>query len=181
MTPLIEGVDGVRKMSKSLGNYIGLSEEPEDMFGKVMSIPDDLMVKYFLLLTDVSEEEIDRLRQDRLKPSLASRPPKEWKEKLALELVKMYHGEKEAERAREKWERVFSQGQLPEVIREFQFSGKVTELLLASGLTSSMSDAKRLVDQWAVSINGHVVTDWGHDVKTGDIIKVGPRKFLKIK
>jgi tyrosyl-tRNA synthetase len=180
--PLIEGTDGVRKMSKSLGNYIGISEGPDEMFGKLMSVPDDLMPKYFLLLTDTPEDEIEQLKKDRLQPAIASRFPKDWKEKLALEVVQMYHGEKEAEKAKAEFERVFSQGKLPEKIEEFKIGGgptKLTELLKESGLASSMSEAKRLIEQKAVSVNDEVVESWDREVKSGDIIKVGPRKFVK--
>lgn len=183
MTPLVEGLDGVRKMSKSLGNYIGLSEKPEDMFGKIMSIPDDLMVKYFLLLTDVSEEEIQRLRQDLLQPALASRPPKEWKEKLSLEIVRMYHGEKEAQKAKENFERVFSKGQLPEEMKEFKVDGIMTivNVLQGSGMVASASEVKRLIEQKAIEVDGKIVNDWGVNVEIGSVVKIGSHRFLKIK
>lgn len=184
MTPLLEGLDGIRKMSKSLGNYIGLSEQPESMFGKIMSIPDDLMVKYFTLLTDVPEEEIEQLRQDRLRPSLAKQSPKEWKEKLGFEIVRMYHGEKEAEKARGNFERVFSEGELPEEMQEYKIDGEraeIVEVLKKSGLVESAAEAKRLVDQKAVKVNDAVVERWDQEVTRDDVIKVGPRRFLNIK
>ncbi len=182
--PLIEGTDGVRKMSKSYGNYIGLSEEPNEVFSKTMSIPDDLMAKYFLLLTDVGEEEIEQLKKDRLQPSVAETSPKEWKEKLAFEIVRLYHGEETAQKAKENFERVFSQGQLPEKIEEFKMGQEtmaLADLLKRSGLAGSASEAKRLIDQKAVKVNNQAISDWGHEIKSGDIIKVGPRRFLKIK
>jgi tyrosyl-tRNA synthetase len=182
--PLIEGTDGVRKMSKSLGNYIGLSEEPDQMFGKLMSIPDDLMPKYFLLLTDISEDEIEQLKKDRLQPATASRPPKEWKEKLALEIVRMHHGEKEAEKAKKEFRKVFSEGQLPEEVKEYEIGGesvKIVDLMEKSGIASSRSEAKRLIDENAVRVNDEAVSDWDYEVKKGDVVKVGPRRFLKVK
>src|SRR3989344_9377188 len=112
-TPLIEGLDGVKKMSKSLGNYVGISDEPKNMFGKLMSIPDDLMVKYFTLLTDVAREDIEQLKKDRLNPATATRSPEEWKEYLAFEIIRMYYNEREAQKAKEEWDKVFSKGELP--------------------------------------------------------------------
>lgn len=178
--PLIEGLDGVKKMSKSSGNYIGLSDEPTDMFGKVMSVPDGLMVKYFTLLTDVSQEDIELLKKDRLDPSFAKIPPKEWKERLAFELVKMYHGGKEAQKAQEEWERVFSKGELPSIMEEV-VGGKLKDIVEVSGSVSS-TQAKILIDQGAVSVNGEVVKEWRREVsKSGDVVQIGPKKFLKIK
>ncbi|MDO8486688.1 MAG: tyrosine--tRNA ligase [Candidatus Curtissbacteria bacterium] len=181
MTPLLEGLDGVRKMSKSLGNYIGLSEEPANMFGKVMSIPDDLMIKYFLLLTDVPKERVERLRQDRLRPSLATKPPKEWKEALAVELVKMYHGEKTAEKVRENFERVFSQGKLPEKMPEIKSAGTILQTTVIAGIVNSASEAKRLIEQSAMEINGQTVNRWDQKDKPGDTLKIGSHKFFKLK
>ncbi len=179
--PLIEGLDGVHKMSKSLGNYIGLSDAPADMFGKVMSLPDDLMVKYFTLLTDISLEDIENLKFDRHNPSLAKKSPKKWKQELGFELVKMYHGEKSAQEAVDNFEKVFSQGKLPEDIQEFSGTGKsIIDFITENNLAESRTEAKRLVDQKAVRINESVVTDWGQTVSAGDIIQVGPRKFAKV-
>ena len=178
-TPLIEGLDGVKKMSKSLSNYIGLSDEAVDMFGKVMSMPDDLMVKYFTLLTDVSQEDIELLKKDRLNPSLAKTSPKEWKERLSFELVKMYHGEKEAEKAKDEWERVFSKRELPSNMEEVQ-GGRLVDVVEVSSSVSS-TQAKRLVDQGAVSINGDIVKEWNREVGKGDIVQIGPKTFVKIK
>lgn len=179
--PLIEGTDGVRKMSKSLGNYIGISEEPNHMFGKLMSIPDDLMPKYFLLLTDTPEGEIEQLKKDRLQPATASRSPKGWKEELAFELVQMYHGEKEAEKAREEFRRIFSEGQLPEEIEEIPNGQTILQTIVVAGFVSSRSEAKRLIEQKAVSVNDKVVENWDYETKKGDIIKIGPRKFGRVK
>ncbi len=181
--PLIEGLDGVKKMSKSSGNYIGLSEGPNDMFSKIMSIPDDLMVKYFILLTDVSGEEIEQLKQDRLKPDTTERSPKDWKERLAFEIVKIYNGEIEAAEAKEEFKRVFSEGYLPENIKEFKISGEgkhILEVLEKAQLADSRGEAKILVDQNAVTVNGEIVKDWNYEVKKGDTLKIGPHRFLKI-
>jgi len=177
--PLIEGLDGVKKMSKSLGNYVGLSDEPFDMFGKAMSVPDDLMVKYFTLLTDVSQEDIERLKKDRLNPSLTKTSPKEWKERLAFELVRMYHGEKEAGKAKDEWERVFSKGELPSEIEEVK-GGKLVDVVEANAGVSS-TQAKKLIDQGAVKINSEVVKEWNRQVNQSDVLQIGPKKFVKIE
>lgn len=180
-TPLIEGLDGVRKMSKSLDNYIGISEESADMFGKIMSIPDDLMIKYFLLLTDVPQEGIEQLRKDRLTPSIAKTPPKEWKEKLALEIVRMYHGEKEAQKAKEEFERVFSKREKPEEIMEVENKGNIIQTSVSAGVVESNSETKRLIEQRAVKINDTIVEKWDHPTQSGDIVQIGPRKFYRVK
>lgn len=183
--PLLEGVDGVRKMSKSLGNYIGVSERPAEMFGKIMSIPDDLMVKYFILLTDVLESEIEQLRKDRLMPQRASRPPKEWKEELALEIVKTYHGNKAAKEAREEFQRIFAEGEAPSQLKEVAISDDkidAAELLVRTGLVSSKNEARRLVEQQGVRVDGRVVQDVKEEiiVKEGMVVQVGKRRFVKV-
>lgn len=177
---LIEGLDGVRKMSKSLGNYIGISEEPNQMFSKIMSIPDDLMVKYFTLLTDIDEEEIEQLRKDRLNPNMAKLSPKGWKEKLALEITAIYNGPEKAQEAKGEFQRVFSEGQLPEEIKEVASGQGILQTMVMAELVPSKSEAKRLVDQGAVEINGKTIESWDFEPKKGDVIKVGKRKFLKI-
>ncbi len=180
--PLIEGLDGVNKMSKSLGNYVGLSDSPANMFGKIMSLPDGLMVKYFTLLTDVPPEEIEQLKKERKDlGTIPARSPKEWKERLAYELVRMYHGEKEAQQAQKEFSNVFSKGELPEDIQEFSGAGRsILDFMADNNLTESRSEAKRLIEQKAVKVNSTSVTDWGHELSKGDIIQVGPRKFAKV-
>lgn len=179
--PLIEGTDGVRKMSKSLGNYIGISEKSDQMFGKLMSIPDDLMPKYFLLLTDTPESEIEQLKKDHLQPAMASRSPKNWKEKLAFEVVSMYHGEKEAEKAKKEFERVFSEGQQPEERPEIKSTGMLLQTMVTAGVVSSASEFKRLVDQKGIKLNGKIVERWDQADKPGDDSSVGSHRFFKLK
>lgn len=184
-TLLLEGTDGVKKMSKSFGNYIGLSEQLDEMFGKIMSISDDLMTKYFTLLTDVRENEIEQLRQDRLRSGSASRSPKEWKETLAFEVVKMCHGEDAAKKAKEEFRRVFSRDELPQDIPFARIRNgviKVVDLLVESGLAHSKSEARGLIEQGGVRIDGKSVSDQIHiEVKEGMVVQVGKRKFAKIK
>lgn len=176
--PLIEGVDGVRKMSKSLGNYIGISDEAVQMFGKVMSVPDGLMIKYFTLLTDTSGEEIEMLKKDQLNPALAKKSEKEWKELLAFELVKIYHGAAVAQKTRDEWERVFSKGELPSEMEEVE-GGKLVDVI-GSGAGVSSTQAKRLIDQGAVRVNNEVIKEWDRSVNNGDVIQIGPKKFVKV-
>lgn len=190
--PLLEGVDGVRKMSKSLGNYIGLSEGPAEMFGKIMSIQDDLMVKYFTLLTDAPESEIEQLRKDRLMPERASRSPKEWKEALALEIVKTYHGDKAAKEARGEFERIFAEGDTPTQIKEVAVSDSkinAADLLVKTGLASSKSEARRLIEQQGVHVKEEGALAWRTIVDSkGDVaikdsvvIRVGKRRFVEVR
>lgn len=179
--PLIEGLDGVKKMSKSTGNYIGLSESAENMFGKIMSLPDSLMVKYFTFLTDVSDSELDNLKKDRENPSLAKISPKEWKERLAFEVVLLYHGGNEAKRAQNNFEKVFSERKSPDEIQEVENKENVTQTIVAAGVITSTSEVKRLIDQKAVKVNDKVIEDWGYKLQKGDIVKIGPWKFIKIE
>jgi tyrosyl-tRNA synthetase len=186
--PLLEGVDGIEKMSKSLGNYIGLDENPKDMFGKLMSIPDTLIIKYFTLLTDVSFEEINGYKTAMEKDKLN---PKEVKMKLGEEILKLYHPEVNPKEIAEEFNRVFRDKKLPEVLEEIDLdTGKlkdgkirIVKLLTELKLASSNSHAKRLVTQGGVCIDQSKVRDPNTEleVKNGSVIKVGKKKFLKIK
>lgn len=172
----LAGTDG-RKMSSSWGNVINITDQPDDMFGKVMSIKDDLIPQYFELATRLSPNEIKSLL-DQLKDRSN---PRDLKIRLAFEIVKLYHGIKKAEKAREEFEKVFSKGELPTDIKEVSRGGQnIVDVITEEGLVSSRSEAKRLMDQGAVTINDQK-TDWGTVAKAGDVIRVGPRKFLRIK
>jgi tyrosyl-tRNA synthetase len=182
---LLEGTDGARKMSKSLGNYIGLSEDPGKMFAKIMSIPDDLMVKYFTLLTDVAESEIDELRQGLLTPSAAKRLPKEWKEMLSCEIVRTYCGENAAKDAQAEFDRVFGAHEAPSEIPEVAISDKnmnIADLLVKTRLAPSKSEARRLVEQGGVRIGGEVKGDAKEEIaiKEGMVVQVGRRRFARL-
>jgi tyrosyl-tRNA synthetase len=187
MTPIIEGLDGVQKMSKSLGNYIGIDEEPNQIYGKSMSIPDELMVKYYELATDMSNEELESLRagiED------GSKHPRDAKMQLARTFVRMYHGEEAASQAEQHFVTVFQQRALPEDIEEAVLAAseledgriRIVKLLTTLGLQPSGSEAKRSVQQGAVRINENKIDDPGADVAIadGDVIQVGKRKFAKI-
>jgi len=188
MTPLIEGLDGVNKMSKSLGNYIGIDEEPNEIYGKSMSIPDELMLKYYELATDISNEELEALRKGLADGSIH---PRDAKMRLAATFVRLFHGEEAAKEAERHFVTVFQQRALPEDIAEAQLpaaelengSIRVIKLLVALGLQSSNGEARRSVQQGAVRWNEVKIEDPNAEltVKDGDIIQVGKRKFAKVK
>lgn len=185
--PLLEGLDGVAKMSKSLGNYIGLTDPPEEMFGKLMSISDDLMWRYLSLLTNTSNEEIESLQKRVGKGELN---PMEIKMNLAYQVVATYHGEKLARRAREEFERVFRKGEIPAELEEVIISkdqlkdGKlwIIKLLVLSGFVNGTREAKRLVSQGAIKVNKQQISnpDWDVVVEDGMIVQIGKRKFFKV-
>lgn len=187
--PILEGLDGKEKMSKSLGNYIGVTEPPSEMYGKIMSIPDELIFRYFRLVTLVPEEEINRLENYFKKGKLH---PKKAKEKLAFELVKFYYGEKEAKKEAERFELVFSQKKVPTQVPSYKINlekekeGRiwVVELLRITGLAKSGSEARRLVQQGGVRWDGEKVKDVNAKLLIDDnehILQVGKRRFLKIE
>lgn len=170
--PLLVGLDGKNKMSKSLGNYVGITESGTDMFGKIMSVSDELMWEYFRLLTDWDLEKIKKMH------------PKEAKLCLAQTIVAMYHSSESALKEREKFERVFSRKEIPAEIPLYCApSGEVDiiEVLYNSGLVSSRNEARRLIQQKGVSAGGVVLGDKLVNVPSkGAVIKVGKRRFLKI-
>lgn len=185
--PIIEGLDGVQKMSKSLGNYIGIDEAPEEIYGKTMSIPDDLMIKYFTLLTALPLDEIRKIETQMNEQKIH---PRDLKMRLARELVTFYHGEKDARDAEAHFTRVFQNRELPENIPEFKIPQELLsdgliwlpKLLQVSGNCTSTSEAKRLIKHGAVRINGEKVNDSDLKLKpeSGIIIRVGKRKFIKL-
>ena len=170
MTPLLEGTDGVQKMSKSLGNYIGISEAPKDIFGKIMSINDQLMYKYFELLTDCELEKIKSLH------------PKEAKLVLAGEIVKQFYDERIARKERDNFEQTFSHRQVPEEIQEYlieEGAGALVDTLLQAQCVSSKKEARRLLEQGAISYNGEKITTENWPLREG-VLKIGKRRFLKL-
>ncbi len=174
MGEMLEGTDG-RKMSTSWGNVINITDEPNDMFGKVMAVKDELVEKYFKLCTDVSPEEIGALPTH----------PKERKLRLAAEIVKLYHGKGAAQKAAEAWEAQFSRGEMPTempTILISEHSINIVELLVATQLVTSKSEGRRLIEQGGVRINDVKKTDAAETITTdnGMVVQVGPRKFVKI-
>ncbi|MEI7027841.1 tyrosine--tRNA ligase [Paenibacillus sp. y28] len=188
MMPLIEGLDGVNKMSKSLGNYIGIDEEPNQIYGKAMSIPDELMTKYYELATDIGGEELEQLRQG-LQDGTAH--PRDAKMKLAYTLVRMYHGQAAADEAQNHFVTVFQQRALPEDIEEAVLpaaelengSIRLVKLLVTLNLQASNGEARRSITQGAVKLNEEKLTDPMSEIvpQDGDVLQVGKRKFVKIK
>ena len=182
--PLLEGLDGVNKMSKSLGNYIGITESTGDIYGKVMSISDTLMFRYYDLLSDLPVDEIEILAQDMKDGKIH---PKDVKKKLARELTARFYGAENATRAEESFEQVFKHHGLPENIPELVLekgNGEVwlPKLLVEAGLTESTSAARRLIKQQAVTLDNEKVLDAEYSVQPGGdvLIKVGKRRFAKI-
>jgi len=181
--PLLEGLDGIQKMSKSLDNYIGITEPPQDMFGKLMSISDDLMFRYFELLSSLELEEIKGLKDGIAGGRLH---PKDVKMRLAQELVKRFHGTMAAEVAKADFEAQFSRGEIPDDIPEFRLSpGEKTiylpRVLKEAGLVESTSEARRLIKQGAVSIDGENVQSDEIGIQWPQaVVKVGKRRFLRV-
>ena len=181
--PLLEGLDGVNKMSKSLGNYIGITEPANDIYGKVLSISDELMFRYYELLSDLSSGEIAALKADMEAGTLH---PKQVKQRLARELTARFHGQEAAMAAETNFEEVFKKGGLPDDIAEVAMAAAepiwVPQLLLDAGLVNSTSDGRRMIKQNAVTIDGEKVTDIdGTVVPQGEVlIKVGKRRFCRV-
>jgi tyrosyl-tRNA synthetase len=181
--PLLEGLDGVNKMSKSLGNYIGITEAPKDMFGKLMSISDELMFRYYELLSAKTLSEISALKTGCKAGTLH---PKTVKMDLAFELVARFHGPEKAKAAKEDFEAQFSKGELPSDMPEVRVSVNENSLFLPHflkdmHLVASASEARRLIQQGAVSLNGEKVVQEELRVQAGEhILKVGKLKYLKI-
>ena len=187
--PLLEGTDGVKKMSKSYGNYVGLTDEPNDMFGKIMSIPDELMVKYYRLASTVAVDDIDALEQGL---SSGEIHPNRCKRDLAQNIVAAYYDEEAAQAAEEAFDRLFKKHDIPEDIPEFKADitpndeGKVyvAKLIQEAGLTNSVGDARRMIDQGGVKINGEALAAKEYNVEPsaleGAVIQVGKRKFVRL-
>ncbi|GAA0343816.1 tyrosine--tRNA ligase [Bacillus carboniphilus] len=184
LMPLLEGLDGVEKMSKSKKNYIGIDESPQEMYGKSMSIPDELMIKYFELVTDFTPEDIQSLKG---KLATGELHPRDAKMLLGKTIVRMYHGEEAAEKAEQHFVSVFQQGSLPDEIPVVEWNGEtevsVIDLLVDLKLFSSKSEARRMIDNRGVKIDGNKVEDTRQQVSVSDglIIQVGKRKFVKLK
>jgi len=178
MTPLLVGTDGSHKMSKSLGNYIGVDEPPEDIYGKVMSIRDDLILQYFELVTDVPDEELAEYKKQLNDESFN---PMVLKKRLARELVSQFYSDKDADEAETHFNKVVQKKEVPDEIDEYQISADTTisRLLVESGLTASRSEAFRLIKQGAVSIGDRKITDANESMTRDTIIKVGKRRYLK--
>ena len=182
--PILEGLDGVNKMSKSLDNYVGVDEAPEDMFGKIMSISDELMWRWFELLSFKSNDEIKSLK----KAAASGENPRDIKFLLAIEIVDRFHAKGDGEKCKENFLQRFQKGKLPENIEEISLdiegsSILLTNLLKESGLTASVSESSRMIKQGAVKIDQEKVTDLKLEItkNTDAIYQVGKRKIMRIK
>ncbi|MCY8999421.1 tyrosine--tRNA ligase [Bacillus spizizenii] len=184
LMPLLEGLDGIEKMSKSKHNYIGIDEHPNDMYGKTMSLPDSLMKKYIHLATDLELEEKKQLVKDL---ETGAVHPRDAKMLLAKTIVRMYHGAEAAETAEHSFKTVFQENSLPEDIPAVNWKGEkkmaIIDMLVKLELLSSKSEARRMIQNGGVRINGEKITDIHADavIKENMIIQVGKRKFLKLQ
>ena len=183
LMPILVGTDGVQKMSKSLGNYIGVEDPPNDMYGKVMSLPDGLVAGYFEYLTDVPDEELEEMRRTLEEDSVN---PMELKKRLAGEITGQFHGPEDARMAQAHFERVVQRREAPEDVEEYPLSvilqggDSTSDVLIMTHMASSRSQAKRLISQGAVERNGEKLYSERVDWKQGDIVKVGRRGFVRI-
>lgn len=180
--PLIVGTDGVEKMSKSYNNYIGINESPKDIYGKTLSIPDTLIYNYFELATDLSSDELKKIKEQLDDPKTN---PRDIKRYLARTLVRMYHSEEASKIAEEEFDRIFVEKGLPDEIPEFNFGDKkeinILDLIVLVNFAASKNEARRLVTQGGVTLNGEKIIDFQKIIhlQSGDILKVGKRKFIK--
>ncbi|MDY6833826.1 MAG: tyrosine--tRNA ligase [Chloroflexota bacterium] len=192
LMPLLVGTDGANKMSKSLDNYIGVDEPPWEIYGKVMSIPDELIISYFELVTDISDKEFEEIKQQL---GSESTNPMFLKKRLAREIVTQFHNSQAAREAEEHFTKVVQHKDVPDDLPEFSFSllrslrfqdgsdlptVDVTELIAVSGLVSSRGEAKRFLSQGAIEIDGEKVTETYITLREGSIVKVGKRRFVKM-
>ncbi len=183
--PLLVGTDGVEKMSKSLGNYIAITDTPDEMYGKTLSIPDSLIYDYFVLTTNVQESDLKNIKKELESKSVN---PRDLKRKLAREIVTLYHSHEAAVQAEENFDRVFIRKEVPEEIEEVTLTNSgsqltVFQLLVNIGAAKSNNEARRLVNQGGVVIDGSKVVDPNTPVNLSAplILKVGKRKFYKVR
>lgn len=183
MMPILEGLDGVQKMSKSLGNYVGITDDPNDMYGKIMSISDELMWRYYELLSDLSEEEINKMKKDVKEDRLH---PKRAKEMLASEITKRFHDDILAQQAAKHFDEMFKKKDIPKDIEtiEHKIDGDdiwIAHLLKNIGFVKSTSEARRMIKSNAVSVNSEKIADENLKLKKGEyVIKVGKKRIAKV-
>jgi len=179
--PIIEGTDGKMKMSKSYGNYIAFNDTPKDMFGKIMSIPDNLIIKYMRLLTDIPLKDIERYEQEMKEKKIN---PRDVKMLLAYEITKYFYGEDEAKKAREEFINVFSKKELPSEMEKVEvINGEnIVDLLVRIKAAPSRSEAKRLINQGGVRLDGEKISDikYAVNIDSRKVLKVGKRKFYEL-
>ena len=179
MTALLVGTDGVHKMSKSLGNYIGVDESPNEIYGKVMALADNMIIQYFELLTDVPDSELADFRRQLVGNTIN---PMILKKRLAVELVTQLHGREEAVKADENFTKVFQNREMPEEITEFEVAADedIRDIVTRANIAKSRSDANRLLQQGAISIDGVKINSSKTPYQNGNIIRVGKHHFIKV-
>ena len=175
--PIIEGLDGVQKMSKSLGNYVGISEGPNEMFGKLMSITDELMFKYYELLSDKSIDDLKKMRAD---IESGAYHPMQAKKDLAKEIIERYHNKEAAEMAEAEFTKIFSNRDIPTDIVEYKIQGTFLDIIIALNFASSKSEARRLAQQGGVHFENEKIFELNDTPSSEGILKVGKRKFAKL-
>jgi tyrosyl-tRNA synthetase len=179
--PILEGTDGVQKMSKSLGNYIAFTDSPKEMFGKTMSIPDRMLANYFKLATTLSHADVEKLM-----PDIAANP-RDAKRRLAREIIKIYHSESAAAEAEAEFDKIFIKKEVPDDVQEVFFEEaalNICDVLVKTEATKSKGDARRLVEGGGVTLNGEKVSDFKFEIffsETPQILKAGKRKFYSLK
>jgi len=180
--PLLEGTDGIEKMSKSYGNDIGLTDTPEDMYGKSMSISDEMIEKYFILAADANTKTVSKVKKQL---SDSSQNPRDIKRELARAIVQLYHGQNAAKEAEQYFDRVIVNKDAPDEMDQVELSidTQLIEVVANEGLTSSKGEARRLIKQGAIRVDDEKITDESHILLKGKevVIKVGKRRFIKIK
>lgn len=178
--PLLEGLDGVNKMSKSLGNYIGITDSPNDMFGKVMSISDSLMWRYYELVSSISLKELENLKSS---VENGTFHPKVAKENLAIEIITRFHDAQSAQKAKENFTSIFAQNNIPSDLREVSVESQswICKVLLDYDMVKSTSEARREIKAGAVRIDGEKISDENFKLKSGIyVLQIGKRKFLRV-
>jgi tyrosyl-tRNA synthetase len=188
--PLLVGLDGVKKMSKSLGNYVGIAETPDVMFGKIMSISDEMMRDYFVLCTEVPSDELDELLAQSGSGAIN---PKDVKRRLAREIITLYHSAEAAAAADAEWNRVHASGELPEDIPEVTLAPDVAregrvwvcKLLVGAGIAKGTGEARRLIEQGGVTLNGEKVTgtdaEFPLETLESAVLRVGPKRYVRVR
>ncbi len=179
LSPILMGTDGKEKMSKSLNNYIAVFDSPKEKYGKTMSIPDELIINYFNYATKVAPEEIEKIKKQLANDEIN---PKIIKQRLAREIVALYHNDKAAKLAEEEFNLIFKKKDIPDDIPEFKISGsmKIIDILAQSKTCASGGEARRMIKQNAVTIDGKKITDIFQEITDECVIKVGKRRFVKI-
>ncbi len=179
MTPLLVGTDGVHKMSKSLGNYIGVTESPEQIYGKVMSIPDSLTMNYFELITDVPQKDLDDMKKDLESGSVN---PMTYKKDLAKNIITQLYDSAAADEGETYFKKTVQNKEIPDEIPDFDARNcaNISQIMVNAGFAKSMGEARRLIQQGGVELAGEKVTDPAVSFKNGDLLKVGKRRYLKI-